>query len=73
MTNLSINGIIGAELGQEQSKIMNKISLALNAEVIQRLISLAGKPYCSKALVDYVIKTISFNDRDASKLMPRYN
>ena len=46
----------------------DKLSLTLNAEIIKRLVSLAGKVYCPNTLVKAALKTVLMNDPRGSKL-----
>jgi len=55
-TQLNIEGILGIDSN-------DTLDLTLNAATLQKLISLAGEPYCPDLLVERVLKSIYYNDK----------
>ena len=61
-TSLSIEGILGVD------DLSEKINLALNAELLSRFISRAGKAYCPTQMVNMTLKTVAINEPGADFL-----
>ena len=52
LTEITLEGVLGA------SELTSKLSLTIRAEVISRILSKAGQPYCPQGLVTASLKTI---------------
>ena len=52
LTEITLEGVLGA------SDLTSKLSLTIRAEVISRILSKAGQPYCPQGLVTASLKTI---------------
>ena len=66
LTDLRIENLIGAK------DRVNKIELALQAELIHKLTSKNDK-YCPKALVKSVIKLVGYSERLSTELKGKFN